>query len=73
LNYVGKRDDINPNTFGRTEADDYVLLNLSGSYQLTEEVELFARGENLLDEDYQDVLGFQTAGASGYGGVRIRF
>ncbi len=40
---------------------------------MTDDIQLFARVENLLDEDYEDVLGFNTAGTSGYLGVRVGF
>lgn len=68
LLYVGKRDDP-----AGTESDEYWLANLAGSWNVTEMLQLFARVENLLDEEYEDVLGFNTAGASGYLGVRLRF
>jgi len=68
LLYVGKRDDPTG-----MEADEYWLANLAGSWNVADRVQLFARVENLLDEDYEDVLGFNTAGASGYLGVRVRF
>ena len=51
----------------------FTLVNLSASYAIADGVELFARGENLLDEDYQEVFGFGTPGVAGYAGIRIRF
>jgi vitamin B12 transporter len=36
-------------------------------------VRLLARVDNLLDEDYQDVLGFGTPGFSAYAGVSVRW
>ncbi len=51
--------------------DDYVLLRLAAAYKLTERVELFGRVENLLDDDYQEVFGFETAGVAAYGGLRV--
>lgn len=53
--------------------DSYVLLNAKVSYQLNDAVELYARGENLLDKDYQTVWGYGTADRSGYVGANIRF
>ena len=40
---------------------------------MTDGIQLFARVENLFDEDYEDVLGFNTAGTSGYLGIRVGF
>ena len=55
------------------ELDAFAVVNVSASYTLTETVTLFARVENLFDEDYQEALGFGTAGVSAYGGVSLSF
>jgi len=52
---------------------NYWLLDLTVQYQLTPSVSIFARGANLLDEDYEQVYGFQTPGRAGYLGVRTNF
>lgn len=52
--------------------DDYTLVNLAVSLELSERVEIFARGENLLDEDYTEVFGYASPGAAGYLGLRAR-
>jgi vitamin B12 transporter len=71
--YVGERADIDPVSFGVVEAGDYLLFNLAFSYDLPRGVRLLARVDNLLDEDYQDVLGFGTPGFSAYAGVSVRW
>ena len=55
----------------RTELDDYITVNLAGSFRVHENVEFFGRIVNLFDEDYQEVDGFGTQRLSGYGGVRV--
>jgi vitamin B12 transporter len=65
LMYVGRRRDA------QYYLGEYYLLNLACSYDLTNGCQLFARVDNLLDEDYEEVFGYQTAGISGYGGVRF--
>jgi len=73
--YVGERDDMDFSTWpaSRVELDDYALVNLASSYQVTEHTELFGRIENLFDEDYQEVKGFGTPGIGAYGGVKVSF
>ncbi len=71
--YVGERADIDPVSFAVVDAPDHVVLNLALSYDLPRGVRLFGRVDNLLDEEYQDVLGFGTAGFSAYGGVAFRW
>lgn len=52
---------------------DYFLVNVSGSLKLRKGIELFLRGENLLDKRYEEVKGYGTAGFSLYGGIRVEF
>jgi vitamin B12 transporter len=73
LTWMGGRSDLDPTTFATVRADDYFVVDLSGSFGVTEHVRLFARVENLLDKDYEDVLGFATPGLSAYGGVELRY
>lgn len=51
----------------------YTLVNLAASYDLTENVQVFGRVENLFNDHYQEVFTFETAGRAAYGGVRVRF
>ncbi len=50
----------------------FTLVTGTASYRVTEMVEVFGRVENLLDQRYQEVFGFNTLGRTGYGGVRVR-
>ena len=52
---------------------EYTVVNLAAHYDVTETVRLFGRIENVLDEDYQEVFGFETAPVAAYGRVKIRF
>lgn len=72
--YNGERKDddfsdfVNP---ARVTLDDYLLVNLAGSYKIDENFEVFGRVENLLDEDYEEVFGFSSAPVTAYGGVKV--
>lgn len=61
--------------FNRTIVDmgSYTLVNLAGSFEVADGVELYARGENLLNEKYEEVLTFGTPGIAIYAGVRASF
>ena len=56
-----------------TTLDGWTRVDLTGSYKLTDRVELYGRIENLFDEDYQQVLGYGTPGLSGSVGIRLRY
>lgn len=58
-------------TATRVTLDDYTLVSVAGSYEVRPGIELFARGENVLDEDYQEVFGFASPGAAVFGGLRL--
>ena len=60
-------------SFSTTKQDGYTVFNFAGRYDLNESTQLWARIDNLFDEDYQEVEGFQTAGFSVYGGMRFNF
>jgi len=75
LVYVGKRDDNDYSTWPatRVELDDYVLANLAASYDITRNIQVFGRVENLLDEDYEEVKGFGTPELSAFAGCKLSF
>ena len=60
------------NTDGTT-LDGWTRVDLTGSYDLTDSIELFGRVENLFDEQYQQILGYGTPGLSGSVGLRLRY
>ena len=53
--------------------DEYVLVNLAAHYDIRPNVRLFGRVENLFDEDYEEVFGFNTPEIAAYGGLRLTF
>ena len=55
------------------DLDSYVLVDIAASLAVTENVEIYGRVENLLDENYQVVNGFNTPGLSAYAGARLTF
>jgi len=75
--YVGSRFDnaYNPITYAtsRVELGGYLLVNLAASYDVTKWLQVFARVDNLLDREYEEVYGYGTPGIGGYGGVKVSF
>ena len=41
---------------------DYAVVNVGADYQINDQVQVYGRVENLLDADYQEVYGYNTAG-----------
>ena len=73
LAYVGSRSDMDFDSFPaqRVKLGAYVLGSARLGYRLTERVEAYARVENAFDSDYQDVVGYNTAGRTVYAGLRL--
>jgi len=70
--YVGERRDLSFASFPAevVRLSSYTLLTLGASWQLDRRLTLYGRVENLLDEDYEDVLGFATPGIGAWAGFR---
>ena len=66
------RKDIDA-SFNTVDHEDFFVVNLITDYKLDERITLFARIENLLDEDYESVLGYPALGLAGYIGARLSF
>jgi len=67
------REDNNPATFVRQDAEDYLLMRLAAAWQVSEHVKVFGRIENLTNDQYQEVLGFPALDQAAYGGVEVSF
>lgn len=76
-NYNGSMLDVAFNLFDptidRIGLDDYWLVTAAASYKLTDGVEIYGRVENLLDTDYQENFGYETAGVAAYAGLKFSY
>ncbi len=70
--YVGRRDK-SQFELGPQRVDEYVLANLALSYQLTEQLEIFGRIHNLLNENYEVIRGYNSYDRSYYVGLNYTF
>ena len=77
--YVGIRHELFYPGFPESPKDvenpAHVRVNVALSYKLIEKerytLEVFGRAENLFDEDYEEVYGFETPGIAAFGGIRV--
>jgi outer membrane cobalamin receptor len=77
--FLGKRRDGDPVSFSRFDAqglpiynDGYAKLDLAGSFRFNSYISLFARIENLLNQDYEEVLGYPAYRLNFSAGMRFR-
>jgi vitamin B12 transporter len=75
LIWVGKRADIDYSSYpaSRVDTPEYALANLAASYRLTKHFQIFGRVNNLLNRDYEEVVGYGTPGVSAFGGIKMSF
>lgn len=65
--FVGERYDSSV----KRNLSSYSVINLSSSLRILKGITLFMRGQNMLDERYEEIGSFGTPGFSLYGGLRV--
>ncbi|HEY9016370.1 MAG TPA: TonB-dependent receptor, partial [Gemmatimonadales bacterium] len=72
---VGSREDVDFNQFPsvRVRLPAYALLGLAGEVQVVRNLSAVGRVENLLDEQYDEVVGFPGRPRAFFGGARFHF
>jgi vitamin B12 transporter len=81
LNYIGNRADRDFSTFPAIPVTNpaYTKLDLLLRYTIAKDwgwvraLDVFVRGENLLDEHYAEAFGFSAPGIAGFGGIKLTF
>ncbi|MEY2499007.1 MAG: vitamin transporter [Verrucomicrobiota bacterium] len=70
--FVNAREELN---FGGPNFDieDYAFVNFAAEYEINSCLSIFARVNNLTDEQYAEVFGFPALGRTAYGGFKVRF
>lgn len=71
--YRAARDALDDSGTGTVALDDYGVLDLGATFSLAVRVQLYARIENLLDEQYEELTGYNTAGRAAYVGLRLNY
>ncbi len=71
--YRAARDAIDETFAGVVALDDFGVLDIGAEFQLAERVQLYARVENLLDEQYEELTGYNSADRAAYVGLRFSY
>ncbi|WP_417486239.1 TonB-dependent receptor plug domain-containing protein [Maricaulis sp.] len=71
LDHTGDQTDTDFGTFQPVTLDAYTLVGGQVRWDIRSGIEIYARGDNLLDEEYQDVFGYHTPGRGLYFGLRL--
>ena len=83
LRFAGFNDRMTVNAFYRSQAEaidigqialeDFGVLDLTASFQVTEMLRVYGRLENVLDEEYREILDYNTSGFAAYVGIKLKF
>lgn len=71
--YRTSRDSVDELFGAPVELDDFDVLDLTASYRISENFEIYGRIENALDERYQEILDFISPDRASYVGLRLNF
>ncbi len=75
VDHTGSQTDQDFATFPATvvKLKAFTLIGLNASYHLTDDLTFSLRGENLLNETYEEVIGYASQDRAVYGALRARF
>ena len=57
---------------GKLALEDFGVLDLTASFQVTEVLRVYGRIENALDEAYRELVDYNTSGFAAYFGVSVK-
>ena len=86
VSYRSTDERLSVNAFYRTSEDsideirgavvsleNFGVLDINANFKISEAVEVYARIENLLDDEYQEIFDFNSADRGSYVGLRLNF
>ena len=73
--FNGEMEDNAYTTFPATRVtlDSYAVVNVGGSFKFNDKLEGYGRIENVFDQEYEEVFGYNTQGRTAFLGVRGAF
>lgn len=72
IDHTGDQTDTDFGTYLPVTLEAYTLVGGQLRYAVSPQMDVYVRGENLLDEEYQDVVGYHTPGRGLHIGLRLR-
>ena len=73
VDHTGTQLDTDFATFSNVELDAFTLVGASVAYDVTSAWQVYARGTNLLDEDYEEVVGYRSPPRALFVGLRADY
>jgi vitamin B12 transporter len=75
VDHNGQQQDLDFTSFStaRVVLNDFTLVRLAGRYALTPRIDVTARIENALDQEYEEVFSYRASGRAAFVGVTAKF
>ena len=73
IQWVGSRIDHGVEGKSSGQLPAYFLMNMTGSYKLSDKLEFYGRVDNVLNRYYEEAWGYATSGRSAYAGIKVTF
>jgi len=73
VDHNGSQLDTDFATFQNVKLDSFTLVGANMRYNLNDNLALTLRGSNLLDEEYQEIVGFASPNRAVFGGFELDF
>jgi len=72
VQYIGERKKSKYDRDPDVDYDSYTLVNLLADYDISDQFNVYAKVDNVLDEDYEQITGYGTSGIAYYLGFRYK-
>jgi vitamin B12 transporter len=75
VDHNGQQQDLDFTSFStaRVALKDFTLVRLAGRYALTPRIDVTARIENALNQEYEEVFSYRASGRAAFVGVTAKF
>lgn len=73
IDHTGSQLDTDFATFSDVTLDAFTLVGARAQYAISDTIAISLRGENLLNEDYQEIVSFASPGRAVYAGLSLDF
>jgi len=73
VDHNGSQLDTDFATFQNVKLDSFTLVGANARFHVTDEVALTLRGTNLLNETYQELVGYASPGRGAFAGLELEF
>jgi vitamin B12 transporter len=72
ISYIGEKEDLVGFPAKSVTLDSYTLVDMIVDYDMNQNLNIYAKIDNILDEEYQEITGYGTSGIAYYLGFRYK-